>query len=348
MTTYHPSRLRVYVRSWPRLGLGVAMAGLTSAVVFEDVLRGADLTTQHGMTLGALLVTLGAGKFTVTDALQRRWLSGIACGLLFLVGTVYIVATSGARNAETVEKKSAGIHDANLKRAEQMRLKARAQAMLDEAVKKCGEGRVCHASTQATIDVYRAAIAGHEAQIKALGPTLAEGGGVAHAAKVLAALPWVTTPAAEIEARLVLLLPFIAALLTELAAIVFGASAIGVSPVRSDSAQTSFPVAAPAVPAGPRDEPPGGGGGRRVAADAERLPAPGNVVRLQQPAARHPVIDALASVDGPVNVRGIARLMGVTDGEASRRWREVADQLRVERQGRDVWLSLKGPRARTA
>jgi hypothetical protein len=46
----------------------------------------------------------------------------------------------------------------------------REEALLAEAVAKCGEGRVCRDSTKATISVYTGAVAGHRARLAELKP----------------------------------------------------------------------------------------------------------------------------------------------------------------------------------
>ena len=143
---------------------------------------------------------------------------------------------------------AAAIHDTNVKRAEQTRLKTRAQAMLDEATKKCSTGKVCLESTKATIAVYEAAIAGHNAILDRLGPERPENGGYAHAAKVIAALPGVTANAAGIEARLALILPFVTVLITELGTIAFLHLGLG----HRTLAKPASEPAAPKAPSGPK------------------------------------------------------------------------------------------------
>jgi hypothetical protein len=57
--------------------------------------------------------------------------------------------------------------------------------------------------------------------------------------------------------------------------------------------------------------------------------------------AKHPVISALENIKHPVNNGELARLMGVSDGEASKRWREVAHLLEVARVGKERRIALK-------
>jgi hypothetical protein len=63
---------------------------------------------------------------------------------------------------------------------------------------------------------------------------------------------------------------------------------------------------------------------------------PANVIAF-----KHPVVRALESVNRPVTNGELARLMGVSDGEASKRWREVAHLLEVARAGKERRIALK-------
>lgn len=68
----------------------------------------------------------------------------------------------------------------------------------------------------------------------------------------------------------------------------------------------------------------------------ERLPA--NVVSFSS----HPVVKALQENGGSVSSnRELARLMGVCDGEASKRCREISGRLKVERVGKELRIMLR-------
>lgn len=56
--------------------------------------------------------------------------------------------------------------------------------------------------------------------------------------------------------------------------------------------------------------------------------------------ADHPVIVALRRTKRPLSNDELATEMGVTKGEASKRWREVSDQLTVTREGRELRIAL--------
>ena len=92
----------------------------------------------------------------------------------------------------------------------------------DAMTKECatGKGKACDGKSY-SVTTYEAAIEGYDRRLAKLGPATAPNGGYAHAAKVLAALPGVTAAAADIEARLVLILPFLTVLIAELGTITF-------------------------------------------------------------------------------------------------------------------------------
>ena len=65
--------------------------------------------------------------------------------------------------------------------------------------------------------------------------------------------------------------------------------------------------------------------------------------RLLPPAnvGKHPVILALEQARRPVNNSELAKLMNVCNGEATKRRREVANVIKVQRIGRECMISLR-------
>ncbi len=242
----------------PRLGamlLAVAFVAGTAFVLFEDVVRHhAPITTAHVMTALALLGTLASGHFFISEVAGRRVISAAGCALMFIAGTACIVTLSGSRNAEVAAARADRIIANNQARTDELVRREAAQAMLDKAradmVRECSSGRGPRcAGRQASIDVYEAAIRGHDARLAELGPELKPNAGYAHAGRVFAALPYVTTEAVDITARLELIMPFLLVLITEAGTIVFGNIAFRrhtlAEPTRRDSLQTSFPTVMP-------------------------------------------------------------------------------------------------------
>lgn len=113
----------------------------------------------------------------------------------------------------------------------------------------------------------------------------------------------------------------------------------GLHPTARDTAQTSFPavaaISAVSTP-DPETNPPKPRGKRGARRKSTVLAFPN----------RHPVLRALSDNGGTAaSNRDLARLMGVTEGEASKRVREVAHLLTIERNGKETRINLKAVRA---
>jgi hypothetical protein len=206
--------------------LGCFFASVTGYVLFKDVLDGAPVTTNHVLAMAALVAALASGHMALPELKAGRVLSALTLGLLFVGSTGYVVISSGARNAETAADKAADIGQLNADRARVETERSKAQAMLDEERKamarECasGKGRRCE-GVQATVAVYTAAVAGHDAKLATMKPAQRENAGYAHAAGVLAAIPGVAAAPVEIERRLKLLLPFVVVVIAEIGTIAF-------------------------------------------------------------------------------------------------------------------------------
>ncbi|PPD06302.1 MAG: hypothetical protein CTY28_14565 [Hyphomicrobium sp.] len=105
------------------------------------------------------------------------------------------------------------------------------------------------------------------------------------------------------------------------------------APTKNDTAQASLVIEKWDAPA---PTPPTGGGKTRK---AKLKPAPASNV-LAFP---HPVVSALQSAGGTVaSNQQLATLMGVTEGEASKRVEEVRHLLDLRREGKRIVISLRG------
>jgi hypothetical protein len=321
------------------LALGAFFASITGFVLFADVIGGAPFTTNHALALAALVAAIASGHYAWPALRSGQIVPAIMLAVLFIGSTGYVVVSSGARNAETAGTKSARIAETNSARARELQQLARAEGMLTEAERKldkdCVKGKASKGTCdgiRATLAVYAAAIKGHKATLRELGPELAPGGGYAHAAKVLVAAG-IPGTAASIEERLSLLMPFIVVLIAELGTIAFLHLGLGHSrvPTVADTMQTAF--AAP--------EPPNGCPGKRRKVPTPDTPRelPANVVMLA--GKRQPdIVAALQAAGGSATVSELALAMKVTKGEASRRWREAGPLVIARRQGRFVVVSL--------
>lgn len=208
------------IRSWPAIGLGAFFAGVTGYVLFEDVVHGTPITTGHLQTAAALVGAIAAGHMA-WPALRSRStvLQGFMLLTLAVAATLYITVTSGARNAEVAGNKVAAIKAANSVREREEGQLAKAEAMLAEAQAKmaaeCASGRGARCrGVMATVEVYTAAIKGHNATLAALPAPKVNG--YAHAARVLASWGLSVT-----DEWLSLNMPFIVVLISELGTIAF-------------------------------------------------------------------------------------------------------------------------------
>lgn len=212
----------IKVRSWTAIFCGAILAAVTAYVLFEDVLlHGAKFTTAHVLTGAALFSAIASGAFA-WPALRSAstFIPGVMLAVLLVATTGYIVIASGARNAEVAANKSAAIVMANAAREHELKLRGQAEAMKAEAERnlasecKSGDGKRCR-GIQATINVYTAAIAGHDAKLAKL-PAPQVANGYAHAAEVFRS--W-GIPASE--RWLTLNVPFLTVLITELGTVAF-------------------------------------------------------------------------------------------------------------------------------
>jgi len=336
---------RTTIRSWPAMMLAGIFVGGTSFVLFNDLLEGARITTGHVLTGLALIAATAAGHQIVTMFRARRL--GVALGMVVLTtaALAYVATMSGARNAEQAAYRAERIGGSNGERERIAKLRSEAQAMLTGALKEVakacvgGDGKACKGA-KATRDVYEAAVKGHDADLTRLPALQTPNAGYKAAAEALVMLPWFSDrKQADVEKALIVLLPWLAVLIAELGTIVFLSSALGHRSVVSfsDRVQTSFSaIEAPDVLAlfsAPQpDNDPEPPKGRKTKSD--------NVVRFPVQST-HPVIRALETSGRTLSNGELAKAMGVSDSEASKRWQEVVDQLTVGWNGKYRVIGLK-------
>lgn len=312
-------------RTWRAIPLAIAAVflGGTGFVLFQDVLEGGAITTSHVLTSLAMLAATAAGHACWPALRAGRIGVGLGLAVLALAGLLYIATMSGARNAEVTNAKTARIVAAETERAQILPAKTRAEAMLQaalaEVAKECGtgKGKLCE-GRKATVEVYTAAIKGHNADLARLGPPQTPNAGYRAAADAVVMLG-VAGDARDIERRLTVLMPWLAVLITELGAIVFLSLGLG-HPAQTRPARTV-----------------------QAANDDRPAPTPPKPARKQltlpAPAA-HPVVAALTQAGRPLTNDELADAMGVSKGEASKRRREVADLLTETRDGRALRIRL--------
>lgn len=362
---------RTTIRSWPSLATAALFIAGACYVLFRELLHGAELTPAHVLTALALIAAIAAGHSWLAAFRAGRLLLGLGLAVVALAAIGYIVISSAARNAETGAAKAAAIAAANAQRPAIEKKRAEAAFLLDPCpggfpasavgVKcglrqardsECASGKGGRCDGRAySVTTYEAAIQGYDRQLAALGPVAEPNAGYRQAAAL-----WVRLrggDARAIEDTLVLVMPFLAVLITEIGTIVFLSMALGHSAAPARQATTQRPDEATvliSLPANDQPEPPTPTGGRKDSKKSSTAPArqesstvvafPGQASQASQ--AAHPVLAAIAAAGGSVDSHeALARLMGVTGGETSKRVAEVAHLLQIERRGKRKALRLR-------
>lgn len=357
---------RVQVRFLP-LALGIFFAAVTARVIFDDVWQGAEITTNHILSVAALVAAIASGNVLASAARDREWFTAAALAVIFFAATTFVVVSAGSRNAGTVETAQKANHFAADERSRLVNLRGAAErrlatcpagtakgdagvtcGLLDAVAAECatGGGTRCD-GRRATVAVQQALVAAYAARLDVAAPTRAKGIDYAHAARVIAALPFVTANANAIEDRLTLLLPFALALIVEIGTITYLHRAFSVAPARmSPGPRQDDPGKTPAeprqtTPARPRQDPEFGAFGF-LPTDPGKTPAnnPGNGSPAVVPTTygkngeEHPVIVALKGRGGRVaSCTELAAAMGVSARAALRLRREVEDRISVVDMG---------------
>lgn len=246
---------------------------------------------------------------------DRQWVATALLWLAALVGSAYTLnATIGRQSAS----RDAAVMSAEAvaKQRDLLMVALDAEKLRRaDALAKCGTGRMCHESTRSLIGMHQLEIERLERQIAGLTLATPQSGEQRVAALLSMLIGIEMTFAADLVA---LLAPCLLGLTLELAA--FAAAMYGWHPPRiaENFRNSAEPVRQP-LPALAKPE---------TLANVAASPAP------------HPVIDALIRAGRPLNNGELAKLMGVCDGEATKRRREVANLIRTQRMGRHVLVSL--------
>lgn len=215
---------------------GVFLAG-TLGILFEDViLKGAPLALKHGLTLAILAGTIMVGHLANSARAGRHWASAVASSGVFVIGTVLVVLSSvGRQTADTIQTTAQIEADAG-RRVSITQTRNRAVTMLERAQAdlasecKTGDGKACR-GIKATIEVYKAAVAGHDADLAKLGPVQVSNAEAEQLAEIMATLFGIDK--AKVKAGAVLLTPFATALFLEFGVIVSFGFAFRHRPVAS-------------------------------------------------------------------------------------------------------------------
>lgn len=297
---------------------GVFLAG-TLGILFEDVLlKGAPLALKHGLTLAILAGTIMVGHLANSARAGRHWASAVAFSMVFVIGTVLVVLSSvGRQTADTIQTTAQIEADAG-KRVAITQTRNRAVTMLERAQAdlasecKTGAGKACR-GIRSTIEVYQAAIAGHDADLAKLGPVQVSNAEAEQLAEIMATLFGIDK--AKVKAAAVLLTPFATALFLEFGVIVSFGFAFRHRPTVSVPTVTTVPkVSAPVI------------------TEVATVPD----YELEE------LRRVLRRAHGPLSNNEVSEAMGVQKAEGSRRVKKAVELGLVTRQriGKEVAIAL--------
>ncbi len=296
------------IASWPALIGGMAAAGASVAFLWRDALA-TGWTIEHGVMPILVGLTILSAHLLSQAARERRWVSALAFAVLAFAGSGIIVLETMGRRAEVRDTKVA----AASKSADDLgRIGAdyaKAQALVAEAQTwvagecRSGAGPKCK-GTQFTLAQRTAYADKLRAQLEAASaPPPVD----PKADKIAAAASLLGGNGALARDLVKTFDPFTLALFFELASVFLFGFGIRHQP----AAKVVEPEVEP-------EEVPSGGG-----------------IPLD-----HPVIRVLAHHRKPMSNDDLAKAMGVTKSEASKRWREVQPHLNVRRDGRHLRIAM--------
>jgi hypothetical protein len=238
---------------------------------------------------------------------DRQWVAMALIWLAALVGSAYTLHATFGRQASARDTAVATAEHVITQRQALERDLVSTKAHLEAARQRCGTGRECRPATRELVAMYERQVTSHEARlVQLVTPTPAAG--EQRVARLISLASGADT--STVAEWVSIVAPVLFGLTLELGA--FALAMFGWHPCRQ-------PL--PTVASGPN-------GGQRAA----------NVVKFTP--RQHPVIDALAKAGKPVTNGELARLMGVCDGEATKRRREVVGRIREHRAGKHVMVAL--------
>ena len=295
---------------------GVAFTAGALYILLEDAVKNQHWTMAHALTVLTVFGTIASGHLGSKALRHLHLFAAAGFTLLFLAGTVLTVMNSVGRQAEASDTSLLSVEDRNSKRIEAKDALASAEKMLDEEraslARECqsGEGKRCK-GIAASVAVYEAAVQGHKGELKDLGSPEPVAPEAEKMAEILALFGANKTTA---KAVLMLIKPFLYTLFFEIGSIVsWGYAFKAVKTVAKPLAAT---VSA-----------------RKTVTETVRKALPRPDTQNQA------VYDALAM--GPAESNDeLARRMGVSKSEASRRVAALNGRVVKLRRGREVQISL--------
>ena len=346
MTNITPLRACVTATQWVARALMATLWAAGSAYLIAHVLAQPQPSWIEIATIPALWAAVIAAPIIAHHAVGNRDL--VAAGLLVaasLIGSAWTLSGTIARQSESADQRLAVAALIERQRRDLTQKLAEAQEILTQHRKAqsvacaSGVGKRCDGVSY-TVQTWAAAIEGYEAKLKALPlPRTPEAGG-RHMAALIALLPGVTRPAAQLEAEVQLIAPTLFGVFIELAALAFGffgfrpgcaAAPVGRSePVaQSQPLPERVPVNLPAPPTASMVEP-------DPAAVAPVVETPEAITNARRKLTKPEAETRVIGLRRPVSQDVLARRWGVTEAAISQwvgDWEARGVVTRV-RQGR--------------
>lgn len=329
--------------------VGAIFTGVTLFFALEDVIRhGAEFSIRHAMIICVIVGAIYFGHQVWQLAKQWRLFSSAACALLFATGTLYGVISSAGRAIDSLTYKTQVAKQANVGRDIAKRdmdeAKAAWEKKVNTAAQHCatGEGPYCKAA-QFNALVAKSTYDAAKIEFAKMAPEKTANGDVRGIAKLVSeTTSWNID---KIESILLMLLPCIQAIFTEVGAIVgFTVGLTNLHKVRVPKVPETASV--PSVPALPAPSIAGLLSAPKVSENEESSPATWKAtVKVQRPARptdQQLVLKALWDGDKPLQLTNeqLAEALKCSGGEATKRRQicEDAGIVAVERSGRFLMI----------
>lgn len=316
------------IRSYPAIVGGTIAAGIAWATLTRDVGL-ADIDLDHFQAAALVGLTILAGHLANEAWKTRKVVAAAGLTAMAVLGSVLTVYNGMGNRAEARDVKvaAASLTDGERSRieadlAKTVKLVAEAEAWTATECRS-GEGPKCKGVTF-VLRQRQASKAALETQLRTVGPAPVAEPKAAQVGTIAGLLGY---DGKAIRQMVSAIEPLAMPLFLEFLAIVLFGYGLGhrvsASPSISDSRQTSYFAGEIEETDCPEPTPPNGG-------------RKSNVINF-----KHPAIAAIEKAGGSVSNRTLARLMQCSEGEASKRWQEVRDQLDIGRQGKELRISIK-------
>jgi hypothetical protein len=326
---------------------GVFVAG-TCYVIFNDVINGDPITTNHCLTALALLGAVVSGHMMASMFRSGRYVLSIGHLLLACATTFYVATMSGTRNSEQGAVKTHKVEYRNTERTKADSIIKIAEGELAELKKaekdECKKvGPQCERKSNRT-KAKEISLEDLRTKRAALGGEEIPNAGYKKVAEAIAIISGYESSQARIERFLILALPWAAVLIAELGTIVFSASALGHEVVVKEVSLAKLKADLPTVSSGGR-----GPGTRKkpphfpTESDGKQEEQKvSNVVPFGPQETKNAVLVALAESEKPALTRTeLGNLLGLNAVQTHRACLEVADHLVTYKQGKWLLTALK-------